>query len=44
MKAEKEVFCPIKSILSNLEGADKKKKKCCKNYKHRKRCKSCPHD
>jgi len=44
MNAKENYFCPIKSLIMALDVEAKKKKKCCKSYKHSKRCKSCPKD
>lgn len=44
MNSNSETFCPLKSLFLMIETEHKKKKKCCKNYKHSKRCKSCPKD
>lgn len=44
MNAEKNILCPVKLLFLSLDMEQKKKKKCCKSYKHSKRCKSCPKD
>jgi hypothetical protein len=44
MPEENKIFNPATALKLDIPGlaACKKKKKCCKKYKHEKACKNCP--
>jgi hypothetical protein len=44
MFEENKIFNPASALKLDIQGlaAYKKKKKCCKKYKHEKACKNCP--